>query len=349
MEEYALIVMNWVKNPQNWAELLDFIAGFFGITSANGRIGLAVALLVAGIIALYLVIVALRKAWHKFALARVILIAAIAVCADFVTGFKVSNFLDITSMYGRIGLAVVIGFILVVASIKNKEEKFSQKLPPGNNPVYQLPVVPLSTTQLQNTLIELNDSVFWVVGVLHDIHLKKGENTLIFEWLSTIFTRQSYDANLKGSLEGRVRMSGAEVKYARKKVDVKGVKSDKIFVTVLIPAGYFKVNFDLSDVDDKSYAGLLTRGYTPEEIRKHFDEQCPNKIREFIENNDLIGKTKEVAEKYIKSIMLNEIMHLVEPAEFVKYDIEVVFQSQEWEILRGINKTPIATVSEKKN
>ncbi len=157
MEEYASIVFDWVKNPQNWEGLLDSIAGVFGVTSANGRAFLGVGLVVAGIIILCLVIWVLWKAWRRFPL----------------------------------------------------------------------------------------------------------------------------------------------------------VKSDEILVSVSIPCGYFKVDFDLSDVEDKSYAGYLTQHYTPAQIRERFDENLPSSIKEFIEKHGLIAETKKAAETSIRSTVEGMIRNLV--------------------------------------
>ena len=353
MEEYALIVMNWVKNPQNWEGLLDSIAGFFGVTSANGRAFLGVGLVIAGIIALCLVIVLLWKAWRRFPLVRVILLAAAAVCADLVTGFKVSKILGITSMYGRIGLAVVIGIIIVALGIKIRNTESSYTLPPSppevpeTKPIPAVPIDQLDYKMLQSDIKKLNDTVYWRIDVERTLHMSTGKDALFFECLGKLLMEKRYHGKFKGTLEGRVKFSGAKVKHRRKEIEGKGVKSDEILVTVFIPRGYFKLDFDLSDVEDKNYAGWLTQYYTPAEIRKHFDEDLPRVISEFIEQNDLIAETKKAAETSIQSTVLEMIRNLVEPAQFPKYEVEVVFRSPKWRIFRGVSKTSIAMVSEK--
>lgn len=360
MEEYALIVMNWVKNPQNWEELLNSIAEFCGVTSANGRMFLGVGLLLAVIAVLCLVIWVLWKAWRKFPLVRVILIAAIAVCADLVTGFKVSKVLGITSMYGRIGLAVVIGIIIVALGVKIRNTESSYTLPSSPSEVPEtdnIPVVPLDNLDykslkrairpLESNIRRLDDTVYWSIAVERTLHMSTGKDALFFECLGKLLTAKGYHGRFKGSLEGRVKMSGAQVKHRRKEIEVKGVKSDEILVTVFIPRGYFKLDFDLSDVEDKNYAGWLTQYYTPAEIRKHFDEDLPRVISEFIEQNDLIAETKKAAETAIRSTVLEMIKNLAAPAQFGKYEVEVVFRSPKWRIFRGVSKTSIAMVSEK--
>ena len=353
MEEYALIVMNWVKNPQNWEGLLDSIAGFFGVTSANGRAFLGVGLVIAGIIALCLVIVLLWKAWRRFPLVRVILLAAAAVCADLVTGFKVSKILGITSMYGRIGLAVVIGIIIVALGIKIRNTESSYTLPPSppevpeTKPIPAVPIDQLDYKMLQSDIKKLNDTVYWRIDVERTLHMSTGKDALFFECLGKLLMEKRYHGKFKGTLEGRVKFSGAKVKHRRKEIEGKGVKSDEILVTVFIPRGYFKLDFDLSDVEDKNYAGWLTQYYTPAEIRKHFDEDLPRVISEFIEQNDLIAETKKAAETAIRSTVLEMIKNLAAPAQFGKYEVEVVFRSPKWRIFRGVSKTSIAMVSEK--
>ena len=203
-----------------------------------------------------------------------------------------SKILGITSMYGRIVLAVVIGIIIVALGIKIRNTESSYTLPPSPSEVpetYKVSAVPLDQLDykmLKNDIRNLNDTVYWSIAVERTLHMSKGKDTLFFKCLSELLTAKRYDGKFKGSLEGRVEMSGAQVKHRRKEIEVKGVKSDEILVTVFIPRGYFKLDFDLSDVEDKNYAGLLTQYFTPAEIREHFDRDLPDLIRKFIERHD---------------------------------------------------------------
>ena len=326
MEEHVLMALNWVKNPQNWKGLLDFIAGFCGVTSVNGRALLATGLVVAGVMVFCLVIKAVIKYWDTLLEAGAILFAAYHLHDLLRKWFIViAEALGVTSTEGRFWLAVVlggIGLIVGVAVIKWVIKKtFGSKMP--------------DEKKLEGSLRELHDYIFLRGNIPAHINIREGYNTLIFEWLSHWLTEKSYEAKIRGSIEGRIRMSGAEVKYERSTLKHQGFRSDNILVNVFIPAGYFMVNFDSSDVDDISYSGWFANHYTPAEIRRYFDEQCPSLVRQFIEDNDMLAKTKDIARNYIVSTMLAQIEKLVDPATFKSYEVEVSFQSQTWDVFRG--------------
>ena len=336
MEEYALIVMNWVKYPKNWEGLLNVIAEFCGITSNNGRALLATGLFAAGVIVLYFVIRAVIKYWGTLLEAGIILLAAYK-CQDLLRkGFIViADFLGVTSTEGRIWLAVALGVIGLIVGVVIINWFFKKIFG------YKIP----DEQKLEGSLRKLRDYIFLSGNIPYSINIREGHDTLIFEWLSHWLTEKSYTARITGSIEGRIRMSGAEVKYERSKATYQGFRYDKILVKVLIPAGYFMVNFHIADVTDEiNHSGLFANYYTFGEIERYFGEQCPGLIRQFIKDNNMLNKTKDLAKKHIVSTMLEQIKKLVEPAAFKSYSVEVVFQSQNWEVFSGTNTTPLITV-----
>ena len=334
MEEYALIVVNWVKNPQNWEELLNKIAEFCGVTSANGRTLLAAGLIIAVIVVLVVAIKLIITYWDTLLEGALILSAAYQFQDSLRQVFNlIADTLGVTSTEGRIWLAValsVVGLIVCIVIIK----WFIKKV--------FAPKKTLDEKELQASLRELHDYVFLRGNIPAYINMVEGHDTLIFEWLSYHLTEKSYKAELTGSIEGRIKMSGAEVKCERTKINFNGVEYKKISLKVIIPAGYFMVNFDLSDVNGISYSGWFANYYTPEEIRRYFDTQCPNLVLQFIDDNNILAQTKEIARKYIES----QIKNIVDPTEY-KVEVDVIFSNKAWRVFRGTSTAPLGIVDDK--
>ncbi len=211
-------------------------------------------------------------------------------------------------------------------SLREKEERFKSLI-----------------KKLKDKLTEKHEMLFQKNNLTLHVFVREGHDTLYFELLSHQVTERSYVGDWTGSIEGRVDMNAAKVRIYRTNIS----SFDHMLVKISIPAGYFQVNFDPSDIKNEiNHAGVFRDPYTIEEINEHFDKKSPEEVRKFIKDNNMAAKTEDSAKKWIertfKKIMrgfgFEDIIYLK------KYKVEVEFTSHTWKIRRGASQKEIGTV-----
>ena len=183
--------------------------------------------------------------------------------------------------------------------------------------------------------------------VQHTIYMREGLNFewdfmyigSLLNWAYELVFGKTYEAKIAGSIEGRIDLTGVDVKVEPPK---KVAELEEIKVIVSIPAGYFIVNFGFmggyEEIQNK--AGCATEKYSIPEIQAAFDKQYPRIVREFIESKNMIALTKETAKRNIEGFIKGFMTALgfEDLPPFKKYEVEVVFISDKdkWEICEGV-------------
>ena len=183
--------------------------------------------------------------------------------------------------------------------------------------------------------------------VQHTIYMREGLNFewdfmyigSLFKWAYELLYGKTYEANIAGSIEGRIDLTRVEVKVDPPK---KAAELEEIKVNVSIPAGYFMANFGFMGgyEEIQNTAGVATDHYKVSEIQAAFAEQYPRIVREFIESKNMIALTKETTksniERFIKGFMA--ALDFKDLPPFKKYEVEAAFipDKDKWEIFEGV-------------
>ena len=354
-------------------DFFHLLAGKLGITLMSGKIVLAIVLVVLGAMIIWDLFGIIfrsgkRKESFKNMIAHGAAGAAIVECIKRVENWifhLVVDYLGIADdsiatevIFILVG-TIVVGVVVSFFTRKVIEFTFFQPKPipePEPEPIVKVPEekVPekkkvteekvLDWRVLESRLRNTQEIVFQKGELTIKIFIREGHDALYFEWLSHHLTERTYKANLTGSIEGRVNLRSARLRIERDKI---GEHYDKMLITVLIPAGYFQVNFDISDITNEiNHSGLFSNYYTPQQVSAHFDEQCPDIARKFIEDHDMLKKTKdsamELIEKSIKSMLKG--LGFEDIPGLKKYEVEVDFTSNAWNIHRGTSQNVMGTI-----
>ena len=272
---------------------------------------------------------------------------------------KLADVLGITSTNWRIALAVGLGLIVLLAiglilkwggkwlwkwfgkkselfTIAHKDEAKQEEQEDELNP-----------DDIRVKVSERHEVVLLDAEVPHTITMHEGHHEgPSFDWsfgMKTYLYGREYKARLKGSIEGRIDLTRVRVEVEKLKVQIPVLQKQihKINVNVSIPAGFFTANFDLMDINEiKNEAGLLANKYTISDIQKAFEKQYKRIVREYIENEKMLSRAKDIAVEDIKGFIesLMKELGFKDIPGIREYKVNVRFASGKWYIFRGARK-----------